>query len=1474
LGLVNNTSDSAKPISTATQAALDLKASVTQVNNLSTTLNNKLSTADSTIGYVTPTQLASKTFDQTPITNAISGKLNIADSITKYITPAQLAGYNFSSGGGSSNSNNSSNLSFLAPLSKLGNDVSISVASGSVNGYLSAADFAKFSSKIDASQKAANNGVATLGNDGKIPSNQIPAVSFQSANVVSSQAAMLGLSNAQVGSIAIRTDNNNNYVLSALPATNLSNWIQLATPTSVTSVNGYAGPSVALTTSDVAEGTNKYYTDARVRAALNASSPLVMDATNGNISMPIASASANGYLKSTDFATFNSKQNTLSAGVDYLAPNGSAASLTSFPTLNQNTTGTAANVSGTVGVANGGTGATTLTGYIKGNGTSALIGSSTIPVADVTGAAPLASPVFTGTPNLPTGTTAVTQTAGDNSTKIATTAFVTASLSAGAPDATSSSTGKIQLAGDLSGTAAAPSIATGAINSSKILDATIATADLADGSVTDAKIAAVAGSKVSGNIAGTAANVTGIVAVANGGTGATTLTGIVKGNGTSAMTTAIAGTDYQAPISLTTTGSGAATLSGNTLNIPSVTNYTLPTASSSALGGVKVGNNLSIDGSGVLNANIAAGNISGTVAVANGGTGASTQQAAINALTGTQASGKFLRSDGTNATLVNIQAADVPTLNQNTTGNAATVTTNANLTGDVTSVGNASTVLKINGTSLAGLSTGILKNTTTTGVPTIAVAGTDYQAPISLTTTGSGAATLSGNTLNIPSVSSTVNAGSISGTVAVANGGTGATTLSSGALLKGNGTNAITTATAGTDYVAPSGTFYIGTTQVTLNRSTASQTLTGTSIDGNAATATLSGNITATTNTTLTSLASLNTVGTITSGTISLTTNISTTGTLKAGTITYPNTAGTNGYYLKTDGTGTASWAAVSSGGVPYTGATGAVNLGAYDLTVQTVNGLTLGNGSGTHNTIVGGSSPNRTFNSVQSNTAIGYNTISSASPGSNNTAVGAWSLVDNNNGTENSVLGSGAMQRNLGGKENTAIGYFAMQNNLTGSGNTALGYKAGFSSDNTTINNATAIGYQAKVAVSNTIQLGADGTNGTTAITNVKTSGTITAGAVTYPKTDGANGQVLTTNGAGTLSWITASSGGIPYTGATGSVNLGGYDLTVNGLKIGTGYVNPAKTYNTIVGRSALNRTSPGQDNTAIGYNAIGQAGITTTGDKNTAVGSWTLINNTGQENSALGVGALQQNQGGIQNTALGSLALYTNSTGSNNTALGYAADVSANNLSNATAIGNGAKVAASNTIQLGNTSVTNVKTSGTLTAGTVTYPITHGTSGQVLTSLGSGTLTWTTASSGGGTHTVGESFGGGIVFYVTSNGQHGLISETQLISPNANSSSNSDIYYYSLAQDMISDSTNHSTNGKLYTDWRLPTKSEFAKLYAKRSFFNTNYQGRLNYYVWTSTYAAPPNETTKMVGYYQGSASDFGFNAGAAGVIAIRSF
>ena len=49
-----------------------------------------------------------------------------------------------------------------------------------------------------------------------------------------------------------------------------------------------------------------------------------------------------------------------------------------------------------------------------------------------------------------------------------------------------------------------------------------------------------------------AVSVAGTLAVGNGGTGATTLTGLVKGSGTSAFTAATAGTDYVAPGTATT----------------------------------------------------------------------------------------------------------------------------------------------------------------------------------------------------------------------------------------------------------------------------------------------------------------------------------------------------------------------------------------------------------------------------------------------------------------------------------------------------------------------------------------------------------------------------------------------------------------------------------------------------------------------------------------------------------------------------------------------------------------------------------------------------------------------------------------------------------------------------------------------------------------------------------------------------------
>jgi hypothetical protein len=195
---------------------------------------------------------------------------------------------------------------------------------------------------------------------------------------------------------------------------------------------------------------------------------------------------------------------------------------------------------------------------------------------------------------------------------------------------------------------------------------------------------------------------------------------------------------------------------------------------------------------------------SGTVAIVNGGTGANSQQGAINALAGATTSGSFLRGNGTNVSMSTIQAADVPTLNQNTTGNAANVTgtvaianggtgqntkTNAfNALSPITTTGDIIIGTGTNSSSRLGIGTVgyVLTSTGTTATWQAATGGvTSFQT------------SLSGLT---PS-SSTGGAITLAGTLGVASGGTGATTLTG--IVKGNGTSAFSAATAGTDYLTP-----------------------------------------------------------------------------------------------------------------------------------------------------------------------------------------------------------------------------------------------------------------------------------------------------------------------------------------------------------------------------------------------------------------------------------------------------------------------------------------------------------------------------------------------------------------------------------------------------------------------------------------------------------------------------------------------
>jgi hypothetical protein len=180
---------------------------------------------------------------------------------------------------------------------------------------------------------------------------------------------------------------------------------------------------------------------------------------------------------------------------------------------------------------------------------------------------------------------------------------------------------------------------------------------------------------------------------------------------------------------------------------------------------------------------------------------------------------------------------------------------------------------------------------------------------------------------------------------------------------------------------------------------------------------------------------------------------------------------------------------------------------------------------------------------SFDNNTSVGYNNLPYLTSGSGNTSVGAESMMANITGTENTSVGNQSLI-NSTGNNNVGIGKRSGQTISSGSQNTIIGTDADVATNS--LNNATAIGYGANVATSNTIQLG------NTSITNVKTSGTITADAVTYPKAHGTNGQVLSTTGSGTLAWITPSTTATAYTGTLPVAN-GGTGVTSS---TGTGNV------------------------------------------------------------------------------------------------------------------------------------------------------------------------------------------------------------------------------------------------------------------------------------------------------------------------------
>ena len=160
------------------------------------------------------------------------------------------------------------------------------------NNYLTSTNAA--STYIPLTQKGAINGVATLGSDGKVPNSQIPALAISETFPVASESSMLALSSAEQGDVAVRTDISKSFILTQSPASTLSNWQELLTPTdAVQSVNGQAG-NVSLTTANIPDSTNKRYQTDNQNSFNDATSSIQ---TQLNSKQP--SLSGTGIVKST-----------------------------------------------------------------------------------------------------------------------------------------------------------------------------------------------------------------------------------------------------------------------------------------------------------------------------------------------------------------------------------------------------------------------------------------------------------------------------------------------------------------------------------------------------------------------------------------------------------------------------------------------------------------------------------------------------------------------------------------------------------------------------------------------------------------------------------------------------------------------------------------------------------------------------------------------------------------------------------------------------------------------------------------------------------------------------------------------------------------------------------------------------------------------------------------------------------------------
>ena len=188
------------------------------------------------------------------------------------------------------------------------NSNNISVTGGSMSGVT-------ISDYVATATKGVANGVASLDGSGTVPISQLPsavlgALSYQGTWNASTNTPTLTSSVGTKGyyyvvSVAGSTNLNGitDWVVGDWAVYNGTAWQKVDNTDAVTSVNGYTG-TVVLTTTDVAEGTNQYFTTARARTSVSAGTGISYNNTTGVItnSSPSLGGDVVGPTSATDNA--------------------------------------------------------------------------------------------------------------------------------------------------------------------------------------------------------------------------------------------------------------------------------------------------------------------------------------------------------------------------------------------------------------------------------------------------------------------------------------------------------------------------------------------------------------------------------------------------------------------------------------------------------------------------------------------------------------------------------------------------------------------------------------------------------------------------------------------------------------------------------------------------------------------------------------------------------------------------------------------------------------------------------------------------------------------------------------------------------------------------------------------------------------------------------------------------------------------